>query len=281
MNNSQLAHIWANRLKDSGKGSSMFFEGPKIFSYGHHFEIARLLPGNVILYNSASYSNSTAKHQIHVRRAIDYDNNKVFTVPHFEPSQYMDNVKWFKTNINELTKDAARARKNREWILGRIVATIGEMLSFIAVFNLEKDDEVLEMERRFKNSEILTDTEIDNIKAEDKAIKSAAIAKRKEDIEDWMNGETRYLNSLDEIYLRVKDETVETSHGATVPLKEAKILFRALKTGKPPVHGFLIGSYTVHSYINGILKIGCHKLNDKEINRFAASQGWIKSIITA
>lgn len=39
MNNSMVAHLWANEKKESGKGSNLFFEGRSIYSYGYHFEV--------------------------------------------------------------------------------------------------------------------------------------------------------------------------------------------------------------------------------------------------
>lgn len=284
-NNRELCHIWANQTQDKDKGSSMFFEKEKIYSYGYHFEIARIVKknigyGGIIFYNSASYSNTTAKHQSFVRRAIDYDNNKVFTVPFFEVSEYGKNIAFYKSNINELTRKAAKARKP-EWDLQQIDKTIREMLDFIKYFNLEKDGEVEQMEVQLLTGSILTPEAIAKIKHEEKDKRAKATAKKKEDIEAWIAGEEKYLNSLEETYLRRKDKEVETSHGATVPALEARLLFRAIKTGKPPVHGFKIGYYTVNSFTNGILKVGCHKITEKEINRFALSQGWTKAKETA
>ena len=38
-----LSHAWANQTHEIGKASAMFFEGPVIYSYGYHYEIARLI----------------------------------------------------------------------------------------------------------------------------------------------------------------------------------------------------------------------------------------------
>lgn len=43
MNNSMVAHLWANEKKESGKGSNLFFEGRSIYSYGYHFEVGRIV----------------------------------------------------------------------------------------------------------------------------------------------------------------------------------------------------------------------------------------------
>lgn len=43
MNNSMVAHLWANEKKESARGNKFFFEGKSIYSYGYHFEIGRIV----------------------------------------------------------------------------------------------------------------------------------------------------------------------------------------------------------------------------------------------
>lgn len=43
MNNSMVAHLWANEQRDSATGSNFYFEGTSIYSYGHHFEAGRIV----------------------------------------------------------------------------------------------------------------------------------------------------------------------------------------------------------------------------------------------
>lgn len=43
MNNSMVAHLWAHEQKESASGSNFFFEGTSIYSYGHHFEVGRIV----------------------------------------------------------------------------------------------------------------------------------------------------------------------------------------------------------------------------------------------
>lgn len=74
MNNSMVAHLWANEKKESGKGSNLFFEGRSIYSYGYHFEVGRIVRNKcgekAYLLNDKYYSSSTCKHQHCVRSAI-------------------------------------------------------------------------------------------------------------------------------------------------------------------------------------------------------------------
>ena len=83
MNNSMVAHLWANEKKESGKGSNLFFEGRSIYSYGYHFEVGRIVRNKcgekAYLLNDEYYSSSTCKHQRCVRSAIP-TGSKVFSV---------------------------------------------------------------------------------------------------------------------------------------------------------------------------------------------------------
>lgn len=73
MNNSQVAHLWANKSKTSAKGSSFYFDGSTIYSYGGHFPIAKhvqISGEDWIIFNDSSYSSSTGRHQSLVRYAM-------------------------------------------------------------------------------------------------------------------------------------------------------------------------------------------------------------------
>lgn len=83
MNNSMVAHLWANEKKESARGSNLFFEGRSIYSYGYHFEVGRIVRNKcgekAYLLNDEYYSSSTCKHQRCVRSAIP-TGSKVFSV---------------------------------------------------------------------------------------------------------------------------------------------------------------------------------------------------------
>ena len=59
------------------KGSRMFIDGDIIYSYGYHFPIAIRLnspEGFKYIFNSSSYSISTARHKSYVKRVIEEEN---------------------------------------------------------------------------------------------------------------------------------------------------------------------------------------------------------------
>lgn len=83
MNNSMVAHLWANEMGESAHGSNFYFEGESIYSYGRHFEVGRIVRNKrgekAYLINDIYCSSSTNKHQHCVRNAIP-TGSKVFSV---------------------------------------------------------------------------------------------------------------------------------------------------------------------------------------------------------
>jgi hypothetical protein len=85
---SNLAHVWAQQTYPFGKSSDgrMLFEGSTIYSYGKHYAIATFTDAyvkgeRVVLFNSAGYSVSTAKHRQEASRALRGLSVHCFTVP--------------------------------------------------------------------------------------------------------------------------------------------------------------------------------------------------------
>lgn len=74
MNNSMVAHLWAHEQEESASGSNFFFVGTSIYSYGHHFEVGRIVKNKqgkkAYLINEDYHSATTSKHQCYVRNAI-------------------------------------------------------------------------------------------------------------------------------------------------------------------------------------------------------------------
>lgn len=65
MNNSMVAHLWANEKQESANGSNFYFEGESIYSYGRHFEVGRIVRNKrgekAYLINDTYYSSTTSK----------------------------------------------------------------------------------------------------------------------------------------------------------------------------------------------------------------------------
>lgn len=119
----EIPHLWAHQSQDSARASRIFFEGLTIYSYGHHFPIARIVYSNhtrekdrkkAILFTSEGYSNSTGKHKNLVRRAISHE--LVFTVPLSERyGMDTDSAVHFRHYQEEVNSEYEKAKKAREY----------------------------------------------------------------------------------------------------------------------------------------------------------------------
>lgn len=65
-----VAHHWANRVSDSGKASSLSFQGDTLYSYAE--PIARLLADGTVLHTTQKWSVTTSAHQSLARAATNY-----------------------------------------------------------------------------------------------------------------------------------------------------------------------------------------------------------------
>jgi hypothetical protein len=114
MNNTQLAEQFAQK-KTEGKGSNLFIEGDTIYSYGHHFPIAQHLGANVVVFNSDSYSSSTARHKCYVLRELrDY---RVIEAPGCAIKRAEE---YIKAKIEEFYTKESKAKKEskrEQWYL--------------------------------------------------------------------------------------------------------------------------------------------------------------------
>jgi hypothetical protein len=121
--NSELSKIFANQTQTLGRSNSMFFEHQIIYSYGYHYEIAKIVYNDkgkdIVFVNSNHYSSSTAKHKNHVLRAIR-ENKYSFLVPfingynrqYFDVTKLPEIINLISDNIATLLKKQLRANKS-------------------------------------------------------------------------------------------------------------------------------------------------------------------------
>jgi hypothetical protein len=297
---SEVAHVWARQSQSEGRtsGNNMYFEGAKIFSYGSHFCMGNLIGNGVVLLTSRTYSNTTHKHQSKVRGAVSHL-ERIY-VPYPEGKLHDQFKRWtdsFISRINVLqsTRTREATKDIQRGALASMVATIDrycevtnqslkkktvnedDRKTFLIYYETAKDLQALpalqkKLERKAKAKERA------EIKRNKEVIERALVelnlwAKNKPNT--WSS--FRYSTNTNVIPLmlrvtKVDPETVETSQGARVEYRRAKILYDMIQAGKD-IKGFDISGYTVIG-INGVLTIGCHKIERKVIARFAKSQKW-------
>lgn len=138
MNNSMVAHLWANEKKESARGSNFFFEGRSIYSYGYHFEVGRIVRNKcgekAYLLNDKYYSSYTCRHQRCVRSAIP-TGSKVFSVGY---NMSDDGSMAFITSQLELIKEVIEKYKKvrTELSYRDIWETFKNLMDYIEFFDM-------------------------------------------------------------------------------------------------------------------------------------------------
>lgn len=138
MNNSMIAHLWANEKKESANGSNFFFEGESIYSYGYHFEAGRIVRNKrgekAYLLNNEYYSTSTSAHQGCIYSAIP-TGSKVFSVGY---NMSNDGSMAFITSRLELIKKAVEKYKRSRTSLSyqNVWGVFRNLIDYIEFFDM-------------------------------------------------------------------------------------------------------------------------------------------------
>lgn len=272
----QCIHVWAQQTQREGRNSnrSIFFEGPSIYSYGRHFEMARFVEG-VVLVNGARYSVTTSKHQSYVRRAITQYPS--FNVPSME--DHSANVAYLIDQSRDHYDKALRARKYQDALLtdGRMYKVHAK--EYIEKFGVAVPDSHAELWRLIRtNAYVKSDVQeallrnAREARAKERDAQQAREAVQRaqeaEQLEKWKAGGSvgRYFSAM---ALRVKGDVVQTSRGAEVPIIEAKKLYRLLALTPSLAIGRRVGHFTVSNVTETELVVGCHTIPLDEIERIA------------
>jgi hypothetical protein len=289
MNNSEVAHAWANQTKQSGTGSNFYFNGPEIYSYGSHFLAGEVLAPGFYWINDQRYSSSTNKHQSHIRHALYFSDRKIYHFRIFHSHSDYDTVKYDFEEAKERFKSARHPWKYydtifRTYLRYRDFNTFvnkkkGKYFRFYSYITKGSAKERKNLLNRMK---YFIDKHYDKVAAWDE--KRAEISAKKEarrqrereirqlrdeqKLELWLNNEYSLpLYSLQKAYLRISKDgkKVQTSKGASVRVESAKILYKMIKAGKE-IRGHNIDGFTVKS-INGTLEIGCHSIDMDSVKK--------------
>ena len=287
--NAQVAHLWAHQTKPKATGSSMFFEGPCIYSYGYHFMIARIAEHKgkkVYLFTTDDYSVSTAKHKNHVSAAIPAYETR-FNVPCVgEPLRHDKNIEYFVDQIQTFRKKSLRARTHGMYYRNQVL-NFGEAFhKYICFFGLAVNGEAEEILNLFESGKLFTKTETAKIREKMKAAQAAdrEATKRRREIEAREEAERR-----DKIYawakhngpriygvidgyhlIRITGDIVETSGGAEVPLDVARQAYRAIKAKKDIKR---VGDFPVSEIADDYVVIGCHRFTIAHLDEVLGAEG--------
>lgn len=284
-NHNAVAHAWANKTGKARKGFNMWHDDETIYSYGRHFPIAKHVktPGgaDVVLFTTATYGVSTAKHKTLTWRACHH--LKVFDVPYVRANstvEHQANYEAFIAGARESVDKAKRARKYGDMHLKDAERALTQANDYNAAFELGHP--IVEM--------VNLDAAISEIREAAKRREEALRREREERqraqrfvdrqhqnpvIVAWLKGASQppqfYGRSHTLAYrpfVRVKGEVVETSWGATVPLGHALEAFHLAakcrakgKAFDPGLKTIKVGDFTLRRIgPTGNLVVGCHDI---------------------
>jgi hypothetical protein len=295
--NSELSHVWANQTQTNGKGSNMFFEHGTIYSYGYHFKLAQFVNNKegekCILINSSSYSNTTAKHQSLVWRAIP-QNIPFFRVVSFfndidaSSTAHKENLTHYINEAEKLQGLTIRANKLKMGYLDQFTNQIDIFIKYTLFFGLhdlekfnpilgkgltikERYNILISWAKDYTNSEELKKWQ-DKQKENKKKAEIKAKERAKITIEQFRNFQISAIyQNIGHYILRYNKETenVETSGG----VKMAKDLFLSYYQrliNNQLLKGQHVDRYTFNGVDGEIVSVGCHKIPMTEIKNIVA-----------
>lgn len=296
---SECIHIWANRVQNEGRSSNVSFRassslvgdiGDVLYSYSTPIAAFReSAKGLVVILNNYSYSHTTSGHQSDIRSAVtqqifEYDSIPKWVaqdVPYIcgrrssyldapdrvEPSriwqQYHDiYVALLETACLKKFSRTSDDRKNMAFQYATKANRIKEY------FELPDDYPLLSFEI---TQELQTALDAANAKKLER--EKLAFEKSKQDRLDWLSGISHHYPSAhtNPIVLRLhpsEENRVQTSRGAVVPLRVCKSLYAAFKSQVMP-DDVSVGNFTLEGVFDWGIRIGCHDIQAKELERFA------------
>ena len=276
-NHSEVAHYWANKVQPEGNGSSMFYHSETIYSYGHHFPIAKHINNNLILFTSKDYSSSTSKHKCITRSAIP-SGIEVLTVPIVRTasiSEHIENVCYFTGEIKRYFGKSQRARKYKGSYLQSGLSLIKQMERYLELFRIKSKlpsslKKSVNLFLNMDNSEVM-----EVIKVEQEIQKKAVLQQRKEQekkfkqlLPKWKTGEVYNLPYHKEQYLRLVNDEIETSLHVKISIDTFNRYYSLLKVGVSLID-IKIDHYRVTKQDSNLITIGCHRVPVTEVEYIA------------
>ncbi|MCK9279187.1 MAG: hypothetical protein M0P71_00970 [Melioribacteraceae bacterium] len=106
--NSKVVQEWLSGK--NSKSRNLFSEDGVIYSYGHHFPIAKL--GNPVIITSRTYSSSTGRHVGIVQRALSEHYRKYIIAPPDCGIEFCKNkfIEFYEQMIQKLLSSHLRSR---------------------------------------------------------------------------------------------------------------------------------------------------------------------------
>lgn len=180
-----------------------------------------------------------------------------------------------------------RMRKNAEFWLGEWKAKVTEAADYVKLFKAEmsaahygaimaiykKRENPLSKDllAKFKARALVERAAAKEERARKATQAAERLAEEAAELEAWSAGGPlgQFFYKLP-TRLRIKDNEIQTSRGATIPLIEARKFWHVLEA-KGSIEGMRIGHYTVTGMRETDLIVGCHTIPMTEVQRMAVA----------
>jgi hypothetical protein len=279
-----VAHNWANHIGKGVKASNLFFERENIYSYGHHFLIAKHVVGQrgerAVLFTQRTYSKSTTAHLTIVKNASSHLDMLYVPDPDLESEELFE--KWYR-EIKTIADSLNGSRKPQKHML-HIQSVFENAKRYADFFGLEIP-EVLVKAGEIQNAEQYHDLlqqERELRKAQEKRAQAEALRLQKMKLKCWRKFEIDYVSTADGFdYLRSNkvNQTIETTQRVEFSLAAGRQLYGLVlatieKGGCTNCGETFLGRYSITQINSKFIRVGCHKVSLTEIKSFAKKQGW-------
>ena len=278
--NLELSHVWANDLdfeySPRKTANSMSCEFGKLFSYSTC--IGQIISHDTVIYNTASYSVTTSKQQGYMQSATRHYQNRIYIDV---PKMNLNSLKLCQTDFedlilmsnerkaSELLLKASRSRKYSDMYNREALSIFSNLEKYALLFNLKYETPNLD---HLMESALRADKEA---KAIEKVRKAERIKEQAEALINWRKGED-VRNRFEITALRIKEDQIETTKGARIPVDHAVKFWGLIKSwhekGVSYVkdhHSIHLGNYSVNRFENDVLTVGCHSIPYSEIESIA------------
>lgn len=285
-NNQELAHHWAHQVQPSDRGSSFFYNGAKIYSFGYHFCIARLLPDGVVVYGTHRWSGSyTSRHQSLVRQAVSDKKIVYCNDPDATAKQNMAKARADIAEALEQSESKRRREDTRASLKARALRVAEEINEYLEALpaNERAGVEPIDLATLDHIREEAAKARELALKVEEEQ-RARELVKQQERLGLWRQHMfDGYLGMYVPAALRLsKDRTaVETSRGASIPVTHAKRLWNYIcdvranpKKEMDYGDGMRLGNYRLTKIeADGSIVVGCHNIAYSEIEGIAHELG--------
>jgi hypothetical protein len=291
MDNSQVAHVWAQQKKATGKGSNFFFDGAYIYSYGRHYVAGRFTDKfdasgcRIVLVNSTRYSVTTARHVSYVRQALHGLAVSVIEVERPEDDDPRHNLAAMVAARNAKLEKAATARTYTALHINYADRIERDARIYARAFGADVP-EFAPFDRDAIRARIAqqANAQREATAAREKANREAYQAA----IADWRAHRVDYVPFIYEtraaLRLSLDGASIETSRRASVPVRVAPVLWRiacdARASGEAREfsrddRAAKVGHFQLtRADADGSLVIGCHTIAFDELQRMAQTLGY-------